>query len=222
MKLILKLVLWVLIIFLGWQLYGSIIGPVEFNKKRDARYEKVIKNLKDIRAAELAYKEVTGKFTGNFDSLVRFVDTAQFAITQRRDTSFADVAKNKAYGLTEGYFEERVLIDTLGFTAVKDSLFNGTDRYTKMMEVPLEGIDQKFTLKAGTVIKNKDAYSVFEAKVSKDLVLGDLNQDLLAQEKQVVSVGGVNGAYIRVGSLNDVDNSGNWPKIYDAAETKDQ
>jgi hypothetical protein len=45
MKLILQLVLWVLIIFIGWKLYSSIIGPVEFNENSDARYAKVIKNL---------------------------------------------------------------------------------------------------------------------------------------------------------------------------------
>ena len=32
-----------------------------------------------------------GKFSGSFDSLVQFLDTAQYAITERRDTSFADV-----------------------------------------------------------------------------------------------------------------------------------
>lgn len=219
MKLIIQLVLWVLIAFLAWQLYSSIIGPVKFNEKRDIRYAKVIDNLKDIRAAELAYKEINGKFTGDFDSLIRFIDTAQFAIIQRRDTFYADEKKNRAFGLdakTGGYILEETLLDTLGFTPIKDSLFGGTDRYKRMMNIPVEGVDAKFTLKAGTVIKNDDKYSAFEAKVAKDVVLGDLDKDLLAQEKNVVSVEGVNGAYIKVGSLESVDTSGNWPKIYDA------
>ncbi|MDX1783627.1 MAG: hypothetical protein R3361_05665, partial [Aequorivita vladivostokensis] len=59
---------------------------------------------------------------------------------------------------------------------------------------------------------------VFEAKVSKKVVLGDLDKDLLAQEMQVQSVDGVNGPDIKVGSLEDVNTSGNWPKIYDAAK----
>lgn len=227
MKLILQLVLWVLIIFLGWKLYSSIIGPVEFNEKRDARYAKVIKNLKDIRAAELAHKEITGKFTGSFDSLIRFVDTAQFANIQRRDTSFADEKKNKAYGLdpkTGGYILEKVIIDTLGYTPVKDSLFKGSNRYKTMMNLPLEAenISGTIELKAGEVVKNKTTYSAFEARIAKKIILGDLDRDLLQQEEQVVSVEGVNGAYITVGSLEDIDTSGNWPKIYDAEETKKQ
>lgn len=225
MKLILQLVLWVLIIFLGWKLYSSIIGPVEFNEKRDARYAKVIKNLKDVRAAELAHKEITGKFTGSFDSLVRFLDTAQFANVQRRDTSYADEKKNKAYGLdakTGGYILEAVLLDTLGFTAVRDSIFGGTDRYKTMMNLPLdqEGITGVIELRVGKIIKNRNTYSAFEARVSKKIVLEGLDKDLINQEQQVVSVEGVNGAFVKVGSLDEIDTSGNWPKIYDAEQTK--
>ncbi|HBL79893.1 MULTISPECIES: hypothetical protein [Aequorivita] len=218
MKLVIQIVLWIVIIFLGWKLWNSVMGPVEFNKIKEARYVKVIQNLKDIQAAELAHKEITGSFTGDWDSLINFIDTAKFAITQRRDTSYADVAKNKAFGISEGYFIEESLIDTLGFTPVKDSLYGSTNRYKTMMNVPVEGVDAKFDLKAGKITKNDATYSVFEAKVSKKVVLGDLDKDLLAQEMQVQSVDGVNGPDIKVGSLEDVNTSGNWPKIYDAAK----
>ncbi len=218
MKLVIQIVLWIVIVFLGWKLWSSIMGPVEFNKVKEARYAKVIRNLKDIQAAELAHKEIVGNFTGSFDSLVSFIDTAKFAITQRRDTSYADVAKNKAFGISEGYFIEKSLIDTLGFTPVKDSLFGGSDRYKTMMNIPVEGVDAKFDLKAGSLEKNGTVYSVFEAKIPKDVVLYDQDKDLLAQEKQVQSVDGVNGPYIKVGSLEDVNTSGNWPKIYDTVK----
>lgn len=218
MKLVIQIVLWIVIIFLGWKLWNSVMGPVEFNKIKEARYVKVIQNLKDIQAAELAHKEITGSFTGDWDSLINFIDTAKFAITQRRDTSYADVAKNKAFGISEGYFIEESLIDTLGFTPVKDSLYGSTNRYKTMMNVPVEGVDAKFDLKAGKITKNDATYSVFEAKVSKKVVLGDLDKDLLAQEMQVQSVDGVNGPDIKVGSLEDVNTSGNWPKIYDATK----
>ncbi|WP_026450033.1 hypothetical protein [Aequorivita capsosiphonis] len=220
MKLVIQILLWIVIIFLGWKLWSSIMGPVEFNKVKEARYSKVIKNLKDIQAAELAHKEITGTFTGDWDSLVRFIDTAKFAITQRRDTSYADVAKNKAYGIDQGYFLDEVLIDTLGFTPIKDSLFGGSDRYKTMMNVPVKGIDAKFELKSGKIVKNDASYSVFEAKVPKKVLLGDLDKDLLAQEMQVQSVDGVNGPDIRVGSLEEVNTTGNWPKIYDSAKDK--
>lgn len=218
MKLVIQIVLWIVIIFLGWKLYNSVMGPVKFNQIKEARYAKVIENLKDIQAAELAHKEITGSFTGDWDSLVRFIDTAKFAITQRRDTSYADVAKNRAYNIDSGYFIEESLIDTLGFTPVKDSLFGGSDRYKTMMNVPVEGVNAKFELQAGKIVKNDATYSVFEAKVAKDVILSDLDKDLLMQEKQVQSVDGVNGPDLKVGSLEELNTSGNWPKIYDSAK----
>ncbi|HPE82798.1 MAG: hypothetical protein KDC94_09830 [Aequorivita sp.] len=220
MKLVIQIVLWIVIIFLGWKLWNSVMGPVEFNKIKEARYVKVIENLKDIQAAELAHKEITGSFTGDWDSLVSFIDTAKFAITQRRDTSYADVAKNKAFGISEGYFIEESLIDTLGFTPVKDSLYGTTGRYKTMMNIPVEGINAKFDLKAGKIVKNDASYSVFEAKVSKKTILSDLDKDLIIQEMQVQSVDGVNGPDIKVGSLEEVNTSGNWPKLYDSAKDK--
>lgn len=205
--------------FLGYQLYHSIIGPVKFNQIKEERYVKVIAKLKDIKAGQLAFQELNGKFTGSFDSLVQFLDTAQFAITSRRDTSYADVVKNKAFGLDPikgGYYIEDVIIDTLRFTSIKDSLYQKSDRYKTMMKVP--DTEATFELKAGKIEKNDGKYSVFEAKVSKDVVLQGLDKDLIAQEKQVNSVDGVNGEYIKVGSMDDVNTSGNWPKLYDSAK----
>lgn len=213
MKLIIQLVLWVIIIFLGWQLYNSVIGPVQFNKKKVVRYEKVIAKLKDIKAAQMAYQEINGGFSGDFDSLVRFLDTAQFAITERRDSSYADVAKNKAYGIDEGYYIDVIVVDTLNFASVKDSLFRGDDRYKTIMNVP--DTDAKFEMKAGKLDKNGILYSVFEAKVVKNIVLDGLDKDLIKQEEQINSVDGVNGPYIKVGSLTEISTSGNWPKLYD-------
>lgn len=217
MKLVIQLLLWVVIIALGYLLVNSIRGPIEFNKIKKARYAKVIENLKDIKAGELAHQEITGSFTASFDSLVRFIDTAQFAIVQRRDTSYTDVEKNKAFGV-DGYFIEEVVIDTLGFTSVRDSLYGGTDRYKTMMNIPVDGVNEKFELRAGKLNKSGILYSVFEVRVLKKIVLGDLDKDLLDQENQVISVNDVNGRYVKVGSMDEVDTSGNWPKIYDSGK----
>jgi len=212
---IISILLWAVILFLGYNLYKSIIGPVEFNKVKVARYQKVISNLKDIKTAELAYQEINGKFTGSFDSLIQFIDTAKFAIIERRDTSYADVEKNKAYGV-DGYYKEAVIIDTLGFASVKDSLFKNSDRYRTMMNIPIEvAKGAKFELRAGKYIKNDVSYSVFEARVPKKTILSDQNKDLLKQEEQLVSVDGIDGYYVQVGALDDINTSGNWPKNYD-------
>jgi hypothetical protein len=213
MKLVFQLLLWIVIIVLGYLVFNSVYEPIQFDKVKEKRYAKVIGNLSDIRAAEMAHRQVTGRFEGNFDNLVRFLDTAQFTLTQRRDTIFLDEEYLKTYGVDK--YVEDVVIDTLGFVSVKDSLFKGNEqRYRTMMNVPIEGVDAKFELDAGTVTKGTNQIPVFEAKVSKDVVLHDLDRDLVMQEKEVVSVDDINGPYISVGSMEEVNTSGNWPLKY--------
>ena len=59
---------------------------------------------------------------------------------------------------------------------------------------------------------------MFEVKVVKNIVLHDQNQDLVKQENETVSVDGVNGPALILGSLTEVSTNGNWPTIFDAAK----
>lgn len=212
MKVIIQIVLWAVIIFLGYLIFDSVNAPIEFNKVKEKRYAPVIKKLEDIQKSELAYKDVNGRFSGNFDSLVRFVDTAKFVITQRRDTSYLDKEFKKTYGVDK-YIQD-VEIDTLGYSSVKDSIFKNTDRYKNMMYVPGTDKKVKFELKADSIHKNDQYIPVFEARVDKAIVLKGQDENLIRGEQKLKSVDGVNGKYIKVGSLREVNTNGNWPKSY--------
>ncbi len=209
---IIKAVLWVLIVFFGYKVYNSINGPIEFNKVKNERYLKVIDRLKDIRNSQIAYKSVNGFYCDNFDTLVNFVETAQYTLIQKRDSSFLEYDRTFRIDM----LREVIVIDTLGFASVKDSLFGESDRYKYMAEVPIEGVDENFKIKADIIDKNGYKVPVFEVRVSKDIVLFDQNKDLLKQEKGLMSVDGVNGPDIVLGSLSDVSSNGNWPTTYDA------
>lgn len=214
MKLVIQLLLWIVILFLGYLIFDAIYEPIQFNKLKEKRYAKVIEKLNDIRDSELAYRQVTGKFAGDFDQLIRFIDTAEFTLTQRRDTTYLDEEFQKTYGVDK--YIESVVIDTLGTAPVKDSLFKNSDRYKNMATVPLNNGDAKFELDAGTVMKNDTPIPVFEAKVAKKIILADQNPDLVRQEEEVISVDQVNGAYLRVGSMEEIKTAGNWPTNYGA------
>ncbi len=207
--------LWILIIFLGYQTFNSVYAPIQFNKVKVKRYHKIIDGLKDIRKAQLAHKQVTGKFADNFDNLVKFVDTAEFTITQRRDTSVIDDEANKRYQLTT-MTKDIVIIDTLGFASIKDSLFKGSNHYKTMMNLPVGKEGEKYQLKSGFIQQNNIKIPVFEAFVMKNIVLFDQDKNLVNQENEVIStVVGVQGDAVRVGSMEDVDTGGNWAKFYD-------
>ncbi len=210
-KPILVIVFGLLSIFLGYQIYQSINAPIEFNKVRKERFTQVIAKLKDIRDSQEAYRTVNGKFAKDFNSLIQFIDTGSYTITQQRDSSFMRFDKTYQIELQK----DTVIIDTLGLVKVKDSLFKNDLSYKTMMNVPYAQGDEKFEMKADIIDKQGFKAPVFEAKVKKNIILYDQPEDLLARENAHQSVEEVNGTEIKVGSLTDVSSNGNWPPIYD-------
>ena len=78
----------------------------------------------------------------------------------------------------------------------------------------MEKADEKFKLQTGVINQNNINIPVFEASVEKDILLYDQDKNLVKKEKEVVSVEGVNGPTLKVGSMEEVNTNGNWPKNY--------
>ena len=208
-------VLYFLSVVLVFLIFRSINAPIKFNEVKNERYSKVIERLKDIRNAQIAFKSVNGIYSNDFQELIKFVDSAEFTITQKRDSSYMEY--DRIYRID--MLREIIVTDTLGFVSVKDSLFANSVDYKDMASVPIQGIESLFSLKADIIDKNGYNVPVFEVRVPKDIVLFDQNKDLLSQEKETISVAGVNGPDLVLGSLTDVSTSGNWPTTFDV-ETK--
>jgi len=213
MKLGIQVVLWIASVFFAYKIYDSVSGPIRFNQVKNERYAKVIDRMKDIRTAQIAHKDVKGVFSNNFDSLIKFIDDGIFTLVEKRDSSYLEYDRTYRIDM----LKEVVVIDTLGFVSVKDSLFKNTDRYKNIAYIPVEGAeDKKFQIKAEIINKNGYKVPVFEVKVAKNIILFDQDADLLKQENETVSVDGVNGSEIILGSLSNVSTNGNWPTIFDA------
>ena len=212
MKLGIQAALWIASIFFAYKIYDSISGPIRFNKVKNQRYAKVINRMKDIRTAQIAHKDVRGVYANNFDSLVKFIDEGIFTLTEKRDSSYMEYDRTYRIDM----LKEVIVVDTLGYVPVKDSLFKDTDRFRNMAFIPIEGIeDSTFQIKAEVINKNGYKVPVFEVKIAKNVVLFDQDDDFIKQENETVSVDGVNGPEIILGSLTNVSTNGNWPTIFD-------
>jgi len=215
MKLGIQIVLWIASVFFAYKIYDSINGPIKFNQTKNDRYAKVIDRLKDIRKSQIAHKDVKGVFSNNFDSLVKFVDEGYFTLIEKRDSSYMEYDRTYRIDM----LREVIVIDTLGTVSVKDSLFKNSTRYQDMAYIPIDGVrDSVFTINAEVINKNGYKVPVFEVKVSKSVILFDQDADLVQQENETVSVDGVNGPAIVLGSLSNVSTNGNWPTIFDAKQ----
>jgi hypothetical protein len=80
MKLIISAVLVAVIAFLIYLLVININDPIKFMAEKDRREQVVIAKLKQIRTAQEFYRDITGEFASNFDTLKDVLTTGQFKI----------------------------------------------------------------------------------------------------------------------------------------------
>lgn len=219
---ILSIVLWVISVGLAYMIYASVMKPIEFKKEKERRYEAAVSKMMDIKKAQMGYKTVHKEFADSFEKLVNFIENEKFAIVSRKDTSVIDATKNIAFGIAadskEGFYKDIVIIDTLGYVTVKDSLFKNSDRYKRFNVVKFGNIEVPVKLEASSIVRNDTKVPVFRAEIDKNALLSDLDQELVAQENKVESIDEINGDKIILGSLEEAVVTGNWPKKYGSNE----
>jgi hypothetical protein len=208
MKTALRIILGLVIIGLGYALYQSIQTPIEFRQVKQQRYEATIQKLKDIRKAQLAYKDEHGKFTGSFDTLINFIKTDSLSVVKaigRIPDSLLEEGMTEQEALRQGIISR----DTIK-VAIKDSLFRQEFTADDLWRVPFTDKDS-FQLGATSLESGNVNVQVFEAKVHNDVLLHDQNEQLLINlnermEKKLNKFPGV-----KVGDLEQPNNNaGNW------------
>lgn len=209
MKTVIQIVLVALAILLSYLLYTSVERPLDFEKAKAERYDATVQRLIDIRKAELAYKDVNGKFTGSWDTLISFVKNGRMPLVRRvgmLTDSMLEAGWTEAKALKEG----KIIRDTI-FVNVIDSLFGKTYNVDEIKFVPIKDTIAQFQLGA-TYIKTGSGINVpvFEAKAHNNLILRKLDR------QQVINLNEskrANGKYpgLKVGSLEETNNNaGNW------------
>ena len=78
----LALILIPLNIILFYFIYNSINSEVKFNKDAKIRIAENVQKLKDIRQAQVKYKQTKGIFANNFESLIYFLENDSMPIVK--------------------------------------------------------------------------------------------------------------------------------------------
>ncbi len=209
MKTVAQIVLVALVIILSYFLYTSVERPLDFEKERKDRYEATIARLKDIRKAELAYKDVHGKFTGSWDTLINFVKTGKIPLVRKigmLTDSMIEAGWTEKQALKEG----KIIRDTVR-VSVLDTIFGKNYKIDEIKFVPVKDTVAQFQLGAGWVTTGSGIkVPVFEAKVHNNTILKNLDR------QQIINLNEsrrMNGKYpgLKVGSLEETNNNaGNW------------
>jgi Ca2+/Na+ antiporter len=202
--------------FFAYKLYKSIEEPVKFEAAKEERYKVVVEQLILIREAQNAHKTITGNYSDDIDKLARFVDTARFAILEKRDSTVIDEERNVKFRLRaddpNGYKKEITITDTIGFQPVKE-LFKNVD-VSQLLKYTIEGAPGSIELKTNVVIDKENRVPVFSAVAQKKDILFDQPERLAKDELKAKSVESIDGPTIYVGSLVEITTSGNWPSKY--------
>lgn len=194
---IIKILLLVVILVLVYLVIESVMRPVRFNKEVTKRSDAVIQNLKDIRLAQLAYKNMNNSYTGSFDTLIDFLKKGEIPVVKMvpdpTDTTFS-----------------KTITDTLGYIPVIDSLFGNRKDFDVSSIKYIPFTEKKpFEMAAGTIEKGGVKVNVFEVKVHYNIFLDGLNKqmvvNLIAGREQIEKYPG-----LKVGSMDEASTDGNW------------
>jgi hypothetical protein len=196
-NLIIKIVLSLIIIFLGWKVVESIMIPVRFENEKERRKDIVVQNLKDIRTVELIYKNIHNNYLSEFDTLIAFLKTGEIPviniIPDPNDTTFT-----------------KTINDTIDFVNVGDSLFGKRPGFylDSIKYIPFSG-GEIFVIDAGKIEKGAVQVNVFEVSCLYKQFLKNLDDQLVlnaitAKEDIDLFPG------LKVGSMDEPSTDGNW------------
>ena len=197
-----QLLLWPVIIILAWLVYRSPISLKEFQEETNYRKSAVIQDLKDIRTAQIAFKDKYRVYAGDFNSLLSFVKNDSLAVVKAIGETPDSLTEDQA--LMEGIISR----DTV-FVPVYQTIYNQDYLDTRDSRFPfdLEKLslvpfsDETFSIESGNIEKGKVVVQVFEVSTTFGTFLNGLD----ATNKGIDL-----DNTLRVGSMSDASINGNW------------
>ena len=197
-----KLLLWPVIIILAWLVYRSPISLKEFQEETNYRKSAVIQDLKDIRTAQIAFKDKYRVYAGDFNSLLSFVKNDSLAVVKAIGETPDSLTEDQA--LLAGIISrDTVFVPVYQTIYNQDYLDTRDSRFPfdleKLSMVPFS--DETFSIESGNIEKGKVVVQVFEVSTTFGTFLNGLD----ATNKGIDL-----DNTLRVGSMSDASINGNW------------
>ena len=197
---IIKVVLLVVIVILAYYIVYGINKPIKFEKERTSRFEQTIEKLKDIRTAQVAYKELTGFYTPSFDTLIYFIKTEDIRVV--RAIGFVPDTLTEKEALKLGIISR----DTF-FVPIIDSLFKNIKYPIEDIRFIPTGTKCEFKMDTSAVLTGSGVMvKVFQCYALNFDILDGLDRQYIINYNSSKK-----DSCLRVGSLTEANNNaGNW------------
>ena len=195
-------------VFFSYGIYQSIMGRINYDKQKEATRSRIIQKFKDIRTAQIAFKDANGVFTNDFNELNNFIRNGEIPIYKSigsvPDSIEGGYAEAMELGLivkmpegmtdAEAAAQGLIVRDTV-YASVLEERFN-TEKELSKRVYPLNIDSLKFSPYKGE----------FLMKTGKTEVSGAQRPTLLVQE--TFPFPGTDT--LMIGSLNEAHVNGNW------------
>lgn len=193
MKIVINLLLVLAIAALGYLLYANIQEPIAFKAERTKRENAVTTKLKQIRTAQELYRNITGEFAGNFDTLAKVLRTENFVVV------------NVSGDPDDPNFDpEDLVYDTTLIPAI-DSINALGYNLDSLRFVPFSG-GMTFDIQADTLIYQKTKVQVVEVGTRVKNFMGKYADPNYAKYDNLYDP----NKLLKFGDMNKPNTSGNW------------
>lgn len=208
-SILINIALFAVIVFLAIKVIQSIKAPIDFGNEKSTREAQVVQRLKDIRDAEIQYKQAYNKYTSSFDTLIDFCQNHMIPVVMMvpdpEDTTFT-----------------KTINDTIDHILVLDSLFGKREGFNikDLSIVPFSDPATQFEIHDSIIKRGGISVPVFEVKTPYEVYLNtpgakfteakwiERVNNLKAEMEQLDKYAG-----LKVGSLEEASTDGNWEKL---------
>ncbi len=203
MNIAVRVILAIAAVVLAYFIYLSIQKPIRFENAKAIRYEKTIQRLKDIRTAQIIYKELKGDYSKDFAELIALMKTGSIPVVKAIGNVPDTLTEKQAVKLG------LVIRDTV-MVKIMDTIWAKDYPIDSLQFIPFSN-GKKFSLETGEIeTGSKIKVKVFEASaLNKDILMG-LDKRLIATLNDIRKT---NDQFegLKVGSIVEVNhNAGNW------------
>ncbi|MEM0994540.1 MAG: hypothetical protein AAF847_13015 [Bacteroidota bacterium] len=190
MKIVINLILLLIAIALGFILVNSIKEPIAFQETKDKRREAVVNRLMDVRRAQEMYRDITGTFAPNFDTLKDVLQNGRFTIV-------------KIVGDEDDPENPTVSRDTSYKPAIDSVMAMGLN-LDSLAHVPYS--NATFKIEADTLTYQQTLVSVVEVGTQWSTFMGKYASRKYARYDNTYDP----GAVLKFGDMNSPKLAGNW------------
>ena len=204
---ILSIVLGITAIVLAYFLFESIMKPQRFETLRSRKEVEVVNRLRDIRTAQIAFRNVHGRFNSSLDSLVMFLEDGRLP-TVRKTGEIPD-SLTEAQALKLGIIRR----DTV-FTDAYSVLFpdnpDKQNHLAALKYIPFTSRTKEFTIETGFITRSNVNVPVIEvsAHLMDYMTEPEYRQLVINAIKRAKDMNRFPGR--KFGSMTDPHTEGNW------------